>query len=294
MKFKGALTALVTPMRGDGIDLEAIERLVEEQITGGIHGLVPCGTTGESSTLSHAEQVQVVQAVVRAAAGRVPVLAGAGSNSTHEAIALARACHEAGADGTLQITPYYNKPTQQGLVAHFEAIAKAAPLPMVIYNVPGRTGTDLLPETLARLAEHPQVVGVKEATGSMIRASRIRELCGDDLALLSGDDFTLLPLLAVGGDGVISVGSNLGPGLFAGICEAAAAGRFDEARRLHYRLLPLTRALFSVNNPLPVKAALAMRGTIGPDIRLPLQALPDEHPTLAEIRRVLETLEQKL
>jgi 4-hydroxy-tetrahydrodipicolinate synthase len=291
LKLEGAYTALVTPMRGAGIDTEALERLVEAQITGGIDGLVPCGTTGESPTLSHAEHLQVVEIVVRAARGRVPVLAGAGSNSTREACDLARACKQLGADGTLQITPYYNKPTQSGLVAHFTAVADASDLPVVVYNVPGRTCCDIEPATLARLCEHPRVVGVKEATGDMTRAARIRELCGEGFSLLSGDDFTLLPFLAVGGNGVISVGSNLYPGLFARLCRAAAEGRWDEARALHYRQLPLSRALFSVTSPEPVKAAMAMLGKCEPTIRLPLLELPPDHPTRAELRRVLDTLE---
>lgn len=291
MKFEGAYTALVTPMRGDGIDVEALERLVEQQIAGGIHGLVPCGTTGESPTLSHAEHLQVVEIVIRAARGRVPVLAGAGSNSTQEACELARACRDLGADGTLQITPYYNKPTQAGLVAHFTAIADASGLPMVLYNVPSRTCCDLDPTTLAKLSQNPLVVGVKEATGDMTRAARIRELCGEGFALLSGDDFTVLPFLAVGGNGVISVGSNLFPSLFSRLCRAAAEGRWDEARALHYRQLPLSRALFSITSPEAVKAAMAMLGRCEPTIRLPLLPLPEDHPTRAELRRVLETLE---
>lgn len=290
MKFKGALTALVTPMRDDGLDIDALERLVEEQIEGGIDGLVPCGTTGESPTLSHVEHLRVVETVVRAARGRVPVLAGAGSNSTREACDLARACRELGADGTLQITPYYNKPTQGGLVAHFTAIAEASGLPLVLYNVPSRTGCDLEPATLARLVENPLIVGIKEATGDMTRASRIRELCGDALALLSGDDFTVLPFLAVGGNGVISVGSNLYPGLFAGLCRAAAEGRWDEARALHYRQLPLSRALFSGNSPELVKAAMAMLGKMEPTIRLPLQTVPDDHPARALLQRAIDDI----
>ncbi|MCA9707768.1 MAG: 4-hydroxy-tetrahydrodipicolinate synthase [Myxococcales bacterium] len=292
MKLEGVFTALVTPMRDDGIDTAALERLVESQIEGGVGGLVPCGTTGEASTLSHEEHLRVVEIVVRTVSGRVPVVAGAGSNSTHEAQELAAACEKLGADATLQITPYYNKPTQEGLIAHFQAIAEACGLPMVVYNVPSRTGCDLAAETLARMAQgNPRVVGVKEATGDMVRAARIRELCGDGLALLSGDDFTLLPFLALGGHGVISVGSNVAPRLFADLCKAAAEGRWDDARALHYRQLPLTRVLFCSANPEPTKAALAMLGRMAPDIRLPLQVLPDDHPGRAELRRVLETLE---
>ena len=288
--FRGALTALVTPFRDGRVDDDALVRLVEAQIQGGIDGLVPCGTTGESPCLSYAEHIHVIEVVMRAAAGRVPVLAGAGSNCTREAIELSRACKELGVAGTLQITPYYNKPTQEGLIAHFTQIADAVGLPVVLYNVPGRTGVDLLPETLATLCKHPLVVGVKEATGDMIRASRVRELCGPDFILLSGDDFTLLPLLAVGGDGVISVGSNVVPDKFAAMCRAAKAGRWDEARAIHYDLLPLSRALFSVSSPIPVKHAMAMLGRIGPEMRAPLVALGDDRPELALLRRELAAL----
>lgn len=289
--FRGAYTALVTPMRDGRVDDAALERLVEDQIAGGIHGLVPCGTTGESPVLSHAEHVHVVEVVVRSARGRVPILAGAGSNSTKEAIELARACKELGVSGTLQITPYYNKPTPAGLIAHFTAIVDAVALPIVVYNVPSRTCVDLAPETLAALAKHPLVVGVKEATGDMDRAARIRELCGDGFDLLSGDDFSLLGFLAMGGDGVISVGSNVLPGLFAEMCDAMREGRLEHARRLHYRHLPLTRALFQTTSPIPVKAALAMLGRISPQIRLPLQPLTNTEPTWGELRRALQNLE---
>jgi 4-hydroxy-tetrahydrodipicolinate synthase len=289
--FRGALTALVTPMREGRVDDAALERLVDDQIEAGIHGLVPCGTTGESPALSHAEHVHVVEVVVRAARGRVPVLAGAGSNSTREAIELARACKELGVAGTLQITPYYNKPTQQGLIAHFTAIADQVGLPIVVYNVPGRTCVDLEPETMAELAKHPLLVGVKEATADMTRAARIRELCGPDLDLLSGDDFTLMPFLAVGGDGVISVGSNCAPALFAQLCNAASAGRWDEARELHYRQLPLTRALFCTTSPIAIKAAMAILGKATPEIRLPLQPLPEDTPEYRELAAQLRNLE---
>lgn len=260
--FKGAYTALVTPFRDGRIDATALRKIVDEQIEQGIDGLVPCGTTGESPALSHAEHIRVVEIVMQAVGGRVPVLAGAGSNSTQEAIELARACKELGVAGTLQITPYYNKPTQQGLIAHMTTIADTVGLPVVVYNVPGRTCVDMLPETVAELAKHPNIVGIKEATGDMTRAARIRELCGNDFALLSGDDHTLLPFLAVGGDGVISVGSNCAPALFARLCKAAREGRWDEARELHYRQLPLSRALFAVTSPIPIKTAMAMLGKI--------------------------------
>lgn len=290
--FRGAWTALVTPMRDGGIDVAALKALVDDQIENGIHGLVPCGTTGESPSLSHAEHVEVVRVVSEAARGRVPILAGAGSNSTREAIALAQACREFGVAGTLQITPYYNKPEQEGLLAHFGAIADAVDLPIIVYNVPGRTGCDIKPQTLAALTKQsPAVVGVKEATADMIRAAEVREQCGPDFAILSGDDFTVLPLLAVGGDGVISVGSNVAPAMFARLCDAAAEGRWDEARTLHYQLLPLCRALFTVSNPIPVKTALTLLGRCTPEIRLPLQPLPEPSPHRDRLRRELVTLE---
>ncbi|HWB79588.1 MAG TPA: 4-hydroxy-tetrahydrodipicolinate synthase [Nannocystaceae bacterium] len=288
--FRGAYTALVTPFRDGHVDDEALVRLVEAQIAGGIHGLVPCGTTGESPCLSYAEHIHVIEVVMRATAGRVPVLAGAGANSTQEAIELSRACKELGVTGTLQITPYYNKPTQEGMIAHFTAIADAVGLPMVLYNVPGRTGVDLLPETLAKLAKHPLVVGIKEATADMIRASRVRELCGPDFDLLSGDDFTILPFMSIGGDGVISVGTNVVPALFVQLVEHARAGRWDEARKLHYKSLPLSRALFSTTSPIPVKHAMAMLGRMGIEMRPPLVPLGSDRAELAALRRELEAL----
>lgn len=288
--FRGAFTALVTPFRDGRVDDTALVRLVDAQIAGGINGLVPCGTTGESPCLSYAEHIHVVDVVMRAARGRVPVLAGSGSNCTREAIELSRACKELGVAGTLQITPYYNKPTQEGLAAHFIEIADAIGLPLVAYNVPGRTGVDLLPETLAQLAKHPMIVGVKEATADMTRASRIRELCGTSFALLSGDDFTVMPFLAIGGDGVISVGSNVVPELFVALCDAARAGRWDEARAKHYAHLPLTRALFATTSPIPVKHALAMLGRMDIEMRTPLVPLGEDRAELAAVRRELEAL----
>jgi 4-hydroxy-tetrahydrodipicolinate synthase len=290
--FRGAYTALVTPLAGDRLDEPAIVRLAQAQIAAGVHGLVPCGTTGEASTLSVAEHLRVVELVVQAAAGRVPVLAGAAANDTRKAIELARGCKQLGAAGTLQVTPYYNKPTQAGMVAHFTAIAEASELPVVVYNVPGRTGVDLLPETVATLARHPRIVGIKEATGDMVRAARIRELlpAPDEFTLLSGDDFTLLPFLALGGHGVISVTSNLAPAWIARLCDAAAAGRWDEARALHYRQLPLCRALFGQPNPIPVKSAMALLGRCGADMRLPLVAIDPQSREGQSLADALQTL----
>jgi 4-hydroxy-tetrahydrodipicolinate synthase len=260
-------------MKDGRVDDAALTQLVEAQIAGGIDGLVPCGTTGESSTLSHAEHIHVVEVVMKATDGRVPVLAGAGSNCTREAIDLARACKELGVAGTLQITPYYNRPPQEGLVKHFEAIADEVGLPIVLYNVPGRTGCDMLPETVARCAQHPMIQGIKEATGNMFRAAQIREMCGPDFALLSGDDFTLLPFLSLGGDGVISVVTNVQPSLMADMCKAVTEGKLDEARALHYKQLKLCELLFADANPIPAKLAVSMMGIGGTEVRSPLRAL---------------------
>lgn len=291
-KFRGAYTALITPMRGDEVDDEALRQLVEAQITAGIDGLVPCGTTGEAATLSLAEQLHVIDIVVKAARGRVPVLAGAGSNNTRTAIDTTRACFELGVDGTLQVTPYYSKPPRAGLLAHFRAIADAAPLPIVLYNIPGRTASDMDAELVACLAEHPRIVGIKEATGDMARAAQVRELCGPDFDLLSGDDFSLLPFLAAGGDGVISVVSNVIPGTIADLCRAARDGDWHGAQRLHTLHLPLTRALFTTANPIPVKAAMAMLGRCQDDVRLPLLPLDADAPERAPLRAALHNLDQ--
>ena len=271
--FKGVITALVTPFRNDRIDEEALRRLVDEQIRAGIDGLVPVGTTGESPTLSTEEHIRVVEIVVQETRKRVPVLAGTGGNATREAIELTQAAKAVGADGTLQVTPYYNKPTQDGLFRHFKAVADAAPLPMVVYNVPGRTGCDLLPDTIARLCELPLVVGVKEATGNLQRAAQIISRVGDRLSLLSGDDATAFPFYALGGNGCISVVSNVVPADMAAMWDAAAAGNWVKARELHYKLFPLSEGLFIEANPIPVKAAMAMMGKITDEIRPPLYPL---------------------
>ena len=268
--FKGVITALVTPLRNDRVDEEALRRLVDEQITSGVDGLVPVGTTGESPTLTSEEHIRVVEIVVQQAKQRVPVIAGTGANSTHEAIELTLAAKAVGADATLQVTPYYNKPTQDGLYRHFKTIAQATGLPMVVYNVPGRTGCDLLPDTIARLCDVPLMVGVKEATGNMQRAAQIIARVGDRLSLLSGDDATAMPLYAVGGHGCISVVSNVAPVDMAAMWDAAAAGDWRRARELHYKLFPLSEGLFIEANPIPVKTALAMMGKIADEIRPPL------------------------
>jgi 4-hydroxy-tetrahydrodipicolinate synthase len=273
--FVGAMTALVTPMRDGQVDEAALEALVEWQIGEGIDALIPCGTTGESATLTHEEHGKVVRRVVKAAKKRVPVIAGAGSNSTAEAIALSEDAREAGADALLQITPYYNRPTQEGLFLHFRAIAEAVPLPLVLYNVPARTGCDLLPETIERLCALPSVVAVKEAHGTVQRTQQILARTGERLDILCGEDAINYPLYAVGARGCISVVSNVAPRLIADCWDAHAAGDAARARQLHYDALPLAEALFSEASPIPAKAALAMMGKIAPDIRLPLHAISE-------------------
>jgi 4-hydroxy-tetrahydrodipicolinate synthase len=271
--FSGAITALVTPLRDGRVDDEALRRHVEGQITAGIDGLVPCGTTGESPTLTAEEQRHVIASVVQQAHGRVPVIAGASSSSTAHAVELARGAREQGAYGLLVVTPYYNKPTQEGLLQHFTAVIQAGRLPTVVYNVPGRTGCDLLPDTVARLCELSDVVAIKEATGSVVRAQQILARIGDRLVVLSGDDCTAFPLMAVGARGVISVTANVAAARVAAQWDAVAAGEWDRARVLHLELLPLHDAMFLEANPIPVKAALAIMGVIDPEIRLPLTPL---------------------
>ena len=271
MLFSGALTALVTPFKDEALDEEAYRNFIEFQITEGIHGLVPCGTTGESATLSHEEHERVIEICIDQARGRVPVLAGAGSNNTQEAIRLTRFAKKAGADGALLITPYYNKPTQEGLYRHYKAIAEAVEIPLVPYNVPGRTGCNLLPETLARLAkEFSHIVGVKEATGDMAQGSKTLSSCPAGFSVLSGDDFTALPLMALGGKGVISVTSNLVPGRMAAMCNAFNKGDIAEAARIHHELFPLHEAMFIESNPIPAKTALSLMGKMEAGLRLPL------------------------
>jgi 4-hydroxy-tetrahydrodipicolinate synthase len=286
--FKGVITALVTPFRGDVVDEEALRRLVDEQIRAGIDGFVPVGTTGESPTVSVEEHIRIIKIVVEETRKRVPVIAGTGANSTREAIELTREARAVGADATLQVTPYYNRPTQDGLFRHFKAIAEAASLPIVVYNVPGRTGCDLLPETMARLCEVPLVVGIKEATGSAQRAAQIISRVGDRMVVLSGDDATAFPLYALGAHGCISVVSNVAPAEMAAMWDAAAAGNWNKARELHYRVFPLSEGLFIEANPIPVKAALAMMGKITDEIRAPLYPLAGANRE--KVRKILADL----
>lgn len=286
MNLRGCMTALVTPFRDGKIDVDSLERLVEAQIQAGVDALVPCGSTGEAATLSHAEHAEVVRLVVRFANKRVPVIAGTGSNSTAEAIELTRAAKQAGADAALLIAPYYNKPTQEGLYQHFRAVAKATRFPMILYNIPGRTACKIEATTIARLCEVDEIVGLKDSTGSLDEVQEVIRLCGNRIAVLSGDDSLTLPILAVGGVGVISVASNVLPDRCVAMVHAALAGRWDEARKMHYELLPLFRALFLETNPIPVKAALSMTGFCRDELRLPL--VPMSPGAREQLRAVMQ------
>ena len=284
--FSGAFTALVTPFKNGEVDVEAVESLVEFQIEGGIDGLVPCGTTGESPTLSEEEDRLVIETVVRVTAGRVPVVAGTGSNNTASAIKYTKMAEEVGADGSLQVAPYYNKPTQEGLFRHYAAIAENTSLPLVLYNIPGRTNVTIAPETITQLAEIPNIVGVKESTLSMNMVSDIRRLCGEEFDILSGDDPMTLPLLALGGTGVVSVASNIAPGAVSDMVAAMNSGDLARGRELHYRLLPLIRALSVETNPIPIKAAASLLGLCSDELRLPLVPMSGEN--LRNLQTVME------
>ncbi|HNR90395.1 MAG TPA: 4-hydroxy-tetrahydrodipicolinate synthase [Spirochaetota bacterium] len=276
--FEGLHTALVTPFKDGGIDYDALERIVELQIAGGVDGILPMGTTGESPTVSYEEHKEFIRRVVKLARGRVKVIAGTGSNATDEAICLSKAAADDGVDGIMLVNPYYNKPPQRGMVAHFAAIAQAVPLPVIIYNIPGRTGINFLPESLTELADRcANVVAVKEATGDIAQMMRTIELLGDRITLLSGDDNLLLPVLSIGGRGVISVLSNAFPAEVKRVIVDYEAGRIAEARANFYRLLPLCRAMFLETNPIPVKAAMELLGHCSSDVRLPLMPLSDEN-----------------
>lgn len=268
--FKGAIVAIATPFKNDKVDEEAYRRLIEFQIENNTAAIVPCGTTGESATLSMAEHMRVISIAIEAVHKRVPVIAGAGGNNTQEAIELTKHAKQAGADATLQVTPYYNKPTQEGLYQHFKAIAKAVPLPQVVYNVPGRTSVNLLPETLARLIDVPEVVAVKEASGSLTQMAEIVRLVGDRITLLSGDDNLTLPVLALGGKGVISVIANIVPKDTAALVKHWEKGEIQKCQEVFYKLYPICQAMFFETNPIPVKTALEMMGLCSAEMRLPL------------------------
>lgn len=276
--FQGSMVALVTPMHADGgIDYDSLRALVDLHVDQGTDAIVAVGTTGESATLDHAEHCEVIRRTVEFAAGRIPIIAGTGANSTREAIELTRCARDAGADACLLVTPYYNKPPQEGLYQHFKAVAEAVPIPQILYNVPGRTACDLLPDTVERLSHIDHIVGIKEATGSMERAEAILERCGDRLELYSGDDATARECIARGARGDISVTANVAPAAMHAMCKAALAGDRDEAARLDAGLAGLHRCLFVEANPIPVKWALYAMGLIPPGIRLPLVPLAQAH-----------------
>ncbi|MBI2338020.1 4-hydroxy-tetrahydrodipicolinate synthase [Candidatus Daviesbacteria bacterium] len=288
-KFTGAITALVTPFLENGlVDVEALKKLVENQIKNGINGIVPCGTTGEAVTLDLDEYRLVVETVVRESNGRIPIIAGAGSNDTHKAVIFSQIAKEAGADALLHVTPYYNKPTPKGLVAHFKAVADAVDLPIILYNVPGRTGSNVSAETTLRVArEVPQVVGAKEASGNLGQMMEIIKDASEDFCVLSGDDALTLPLMGAGGVGIISVASNEIPKEMSDLTQSALAGDFKKARKLHYEWLDLMNINFIESNPIPVKTALSLMGQIKEVFRLPLVSMEDKNKE--KLREVLKS-----
>jgi len=282
--FKGSIVAIVTPFDNQKIDEAKLAELIEFQIANGTDGIVPCGTTGESATLTHEEHHQVIDCTIKVVDGRIPVIAGTGSNSTAESISLTKHAKAAGADGALLITPYYNRPTQKGLIAHFQAVAEAVDIPMIIYNVPSRTGVNMLPESIAELNNVPQIVGVKEASGSLQQITELITLC-PRLNVLSGDDFIVMPVMAVGGKGVISVVANAAPRLMADMVDAFAAGDFLKASQIQRDAFPLCQAMFLETNPIPVKTSLALMGKIKGDLRLPLVGMSEGN--LKKLKEIL-------
>ncbi len=285
--FSGAIVAIVTPFKAGEVDEKGLRSLIEFQIENSTDGIVPCGTTGESPTLSHKEHARVIEITIEQTAGRVPVIAGTGSNSTEEAIALTAHAKKAGADAALLISPYYNKPTQEGLYRHFEKVAKTVDIPIIVYNIPGRTAVNIEPSTMERLARIDNIVGVKEASGSMKQITDIIAQCPADFTVVSGEDFLTFPLMCVGGHGVISVVSNVAPRQMADLCNLYFEGKLEESRKLYYKLLPLLHILFIETNPAPVKAALAMMKKIDSDeVRLPLVTMSEDNRQ--RLRKVLE------
>lgn len=283
--IKGSIVAIVTPFKNGKIDEKALRRLIEFQIKNGTDGIVPCGTTGESATLSYEEHERVIELTVEAVNKRVSVIAGTGSNSTREAIELTKHAEKAGADAALLITPYYNKPTQEGLFQHFKAVSEEVSIPLIVYNVPSRTGVNMLPETVARLSELKNIVGIKEATGDLKQVSQIIKLCRNDFYVLSGDDFVTLPMLAVGAKGVISVTSNIIPSDVAQMIDAFFAGDYKRAVELHFKMWDINVAMFLETNPIPVKTALALMGMITPEMRLPLAPMAEAN--LKKLKKAL-------
>jgi 4-hydroxy-tetrahydrodipicolinate synthase len=284
--FEGSYVAIVTPFKNGKVDAAALKGLIEFHIENGTNGIVPCGTTGESATLLRAEHEEVIGISVETCKGRVPVLAGTGSNATHEAIELTQSAEKLGANGALLITPYYNKPTQEGLYHHFTAVAKETKLPIVLYNVPSRTAINMLPATVAQLAKIENIVGIKEASGDLVQISEIIQACDSDFSVISGEDSLNWPILALGGKGFISVTANIVPDKLARLYKAASEGDIKTAQSLHYELLKLNDVMFVETNPIPIKAALAIMGRIGNEFRLPL--CPPSDDTLNKLKSVLK------
>jgi len=285
MNFSGCMVALITPFQGNKVDWESLEGLVEFHIENGIHGIVPCGTTGESATLTHQEHNEVVEAVVKYVKKRVPVIAGTGSNSTQEAIDFTRSAEKAGADGALMISPYYNRPTQEGIYQHYKKVASEVHIPLIIYNIPSRTGSKIEPETLARLAEVKNIAGVKEATGSMDQAIEVLRLCGEGLEVYSGEDSLTFSLMALGGRGVISTVANVAPREMSQLTRACFEGDWEKGRSIQFQLIPLIRSLFIETNPIPVKTALSLMGKCRGDLRLPMT--PMAEPNVKTLKKVM-------
>ncbi len=276
-KFWGSIVAIITPFRNGKVDEKALRKLIEWHISKGTHGIVPCGTTGESATLSHEEHEHVVEVTLDQVRGRIPVIAGTGSNSTKEAIRLTASAKKSGANAALLISPYYNRPTQEGLYQHFKAVAEAVDIPQILYNIPGRTAVNILPQTVARLAQIRNIIGVKEATGDLKQTTEMISLCPKDFLVLSGEDFLNLPLLAIGAHGSISVLANVVPKEMSKMMEAWFAGNPEPAIEFHYKYFALTGALFLESSPTPVKTALAMMGKMTEDVRLPLYAMSESN-----------------
>jgi 4-hydroxy-tetrahydrodipicolinate synthase len=273
--FTGSMVALVTPFKDGKVDWRSLEGLIDFHLQNGTHGIVPCGTTGESATLSHQEHDEVIRAVIKSVNKRIPVIAGTGSNSTDEAVRLTREAEKSGADGALMISPYYNRPTQEGIFQHYKKVASEVGIPIIIYNIPGRTGSKIEPETLARLAEVKNIAGVKEATGSVDQAIDVIRLCGDRFAVYSGEDSLVFSLMALGGKGVISTVANVAPKQTAQLTEACLKGNWEKGRELQFQLVPLIRSLFIETNPIPVKTALSLMGKCAADLRLPLTPMAE-------------------
>lgn len=286
--FKGSIVAIVTPFRKGKVDEKALGDLIEWHISQGTNAIVPCGTTGESATLDYKEHYRVIDFTIKTVNKRIPVIAGTGANSTDETIEITKHAKKSGADAALLVAPYYNKPTQEGIYRHYKTVAEAVDIPIVLYNVPGRTAVNILPSTVARLAEIENIVAIKEASGDMKQVSEIIRLCGDRITVISGDDFTTLPLLALGGKGVISVSANIMPKEVSNMCSLWLDGKYNEARKLHYKLEPLNAAMFIETNPIPVKTALAMMGKIQEEFRLPLCEMAPSNKE--KLKKVLEEL----